>query len=97
MNTDRQAAEGGGSKSRAARRAALRRTNFLSMKRRGGRASISVLCECGESCGGWLQLDAGEYESVTTWSSYFVTPGHQDPVADRVVRERRSYLVVRSR
>jgi hypothetical protein len=78
----------------AARRTALRRTNRLALLRQSDAASVAVLCECGRSCRKWLHLEADEYEGASARGRNVLAPGHQDAATDRVVRERRSYIVV---
>jgi hypothetical protein len=77
----------------AARRRALRRNNQLALLRDTGSASVTVLCECGESCRKWLHLEADEYENASSRRRHVLAPGHQLQ-HDRVVRERRAYVVV---
>jgi hypothetical protein len=78
---------------RTVRRAALRRTNQLALLRDSGSSSVTVLCECGEGCGKWLNLEADEYASGSSRKRHVLAPGHQAE-SDRIVRERRSYIVV---
>lgn len=75
------------------RRLALRRNNQLALLNDSGSSSVTVLCECGESCRKWLHLEADEYASASSRRRYVLAPGHQRP-HDRVVRERRAYVVV---
>ena len=76
-----------------ARRNGVRRNNRLALLSGTEAGSITVLCECGAACRKWLHLEADEYESASTRRRHVLAPGHQE-ADDRVVRERRSYVVV---
>ena len=57
---------------------------------------LEILCECGEpSCNTKLTLTIGEYdEAHRQLDRFIVAVEHEDPIIERVVMRRDSYLVV---
>jgi hypothetical protein len=57
---------------------------------------IQFVCECARAgCTEPLALTLDEYEAVREVGTYFfVVPGHQDPVRERVVEIHDSYVIV---
>jgi hypothetical protein len=57
---------------------------------------LEVICECGQdSCSGVITLTVSEYDSVHSQKDRFVVvPGHQVEEIERVVDDRKAYLVV---
>ena len=60
---------------------------------------LDLVCECGDaSCVQRISLSRPEYEGLRSDPRLFVVyPGHIDESIERVVDERRSYVVVQKR
>ena len=64
-----------------------------------GDQPLDLVCECADaSCVQRISLPRSDYEQLRSKSRFFVVyPGHIDPSVERVVDDRRSYVVVEKR
>ncbi|MGH3113249.1 MAG: hypothetical protein ACRDOP_07265 [Gaiellaceae bacterium] len=62
----------------------------------GAEGKIDFICECGRGdCVAQVQLGLAEYEEVrASPARFFVKPGHETVLVERVVREGDGYFVV---
>jgi hypothetical protein len=62
----------------------------------GAEGKIDFICECGRGdCVAQVQLGLAEYEEVrANPARFFVEPGHETLLVERVVREEDGYYVV---
>jgi hypothetical protein len=64
-----------------------------------GGQPLDLVCECADaSCVQRISLPRQEYESLRSEPRFFVVyPGHVDESVERIVDEKRSYVVVEKR
>jgi hypothetical protein len=64
----------------------------------GATDELAIVCECADAgCVAPIELTAADYEWVRARPSHFVvTPGHESPDVERVVKMRDGYVVVQT-
>ena len=76
--------------------AVLRAVNREIARRAGGSTTAAFVCECDDrGCADALEAPLSAFVMAASKDRhYLVRPGHEEPLADRIVGRARDYLVV---